>query len=99
MTAIVPFITHNFPSRWRSAIELRFCGAKSSSMRTEFATEKSLAIEMVAERPFQIERTDVEREDYLQVENLSAFNEKDFLALKELVFDSEGEIRHCWHLW
>ena len=95
--AIVPFITHKLPIvlAISDRVTVLRRGKVVSSMKTEFATEKSLAMEMVGrEVIFRIERTKVEAgETILQVENLSAFNEKDFLALKGASFSiREGEI-------
>jgi simple sugar transport system ATP-binding protein len=95
--AIVPFITHKLPIvlRISDRVTVLRRGKVVSSIKTEHATEKSLAIEMVGrEVIFRIERTKVEAgKTILQVENLSAFNEKDFLALKGASFSiREGEI-------
>jgi len=64
-------------------------------METASTTEKSLAMQMVGrEVIFRIEKTAVERgKSILDVENLSAFSDKGFLALKGVSFSiHEGEI-------
>jgi ABC-type uncharacterized transport system ATPase subunit len=64
-------------------------------LKTKDATENSLAKEMVGrEVIFRLERVEVERgKPILQVENLSAFNDKGLLALKGISFSVyEGEI-------
>jgi simple sugar transport system ATP-binding protein len=95
--AIVPFITHKLPIvlaiSHRVTVLRR--GKVVSRMETKDATEKSLAMEMVGrEVIFRIERKKVERgKPILQVENLSALNDKGFLALKGVSFSiHEGEI-------
>jgi simple sugar transport system ATP-binding protein len=95
--AIVPFITHKLPIvlAISDRVTVLRRGKVVSSVKTEDATEKSLAMEMVGrEVIFRIERTIVEKgKTILQVENLSAYNEKDFLALKGASFSiREGEI-------
>ena len=95
--AIVPFITHKLPVvlaiSHRVTVLRR--GKVASCIKTEHATEKSLAKEMVGrEVIFMIERAMVEKgKPILQVENLSAFSDKGFLALKDVSFSiCEGEI-------
>ena len=96
--AIVPFITHKLPivlSVSHRVTVLRR-GKVISRINTADATENSLAKEMVGrEVIFRLERVaDVEKgKPILQVENLSAFNDKGFLALKGVSFSAhEGEI-------
>lgn len=95
--AIVPFITHKLPIvlAISDRVTVLRRGKVVSCTETEHATEKSLAMEMVGrEVIFRIERTVVEKgKTILQVENLSAFSEKGFLALKGATFSiREGEI-------
>jgi simple sugar transport system ATP-binding protein len=95
--AIVPFITHKLPIvlAISDRVTVLRRGKVVSCIRTEHATEKSLAMEMVGrEVIFRIERTKVEKgKTILQVENLTAFSEKGFLALKGASFSiCEGEI-------
>ncbi len=96
--AIVPFITHKLPIvltvSHRVTVLRR--GKVISRINTADATEQSLAKEMVGrEVIFRLERVeDVEKgKPILQVENLSAFNDKGFLDLKGVSFSvHEGEI-------
>jgi len=95
--AIVPFITHKLPIvlaiSHRVTVLRR--GKVASCIKTEHATEKSLAKEMVGrEVIFRIEKTKVEKgKPILQVEDLSALSDKGFLALKGVSFSiCEGEI-------
>ena len=96
--AIVPFITHKLPIvltvSHRVTVLRR--GKVISRINTADATESSLAKEMVGrEVIFRLERADdVETgKPILQVENLSAFNDKGFLDLKGVSFSvQEGEI-------
>jgi ABC-type uncharacterized transport system ATPase subunit len=95
--AIVPFITHKLPIVL--AISKRVTvlrrGKVVTCMDTADTNEKSLAMQMVGrEVIFRIEKTAVEKgKPILRVENLSAFNDKDFLALKGASFTiHEGEI-------
>jgi ABC-type uncharacterized transport system ATPase subunit len=95
--AIVPFITHKLPIvlAISDRVTVLRRGKVVACLATEHATEKSLAKEMVGrEVIFRIERTDVEKgAPILQVENLSAFNDKGFLALNGVSFSiREGEI-------
>jgi simple sugar transport system ATP-binding protein len=95
--AIVPFITHKLPIvlaiSHRVTVLRR--GEVVASMHTSDASEKSLAMQMVGRDViFSLERTAVERgKPILQVENLSALNDKGFQALKGVSFTiHEGEI-------
>lgn len=95
--AIVPFITHKLPIvlaiSHRVTVLRR--GKVVACMNTSDATEQSLAMQMVGrEVIFRIERTVVERgKPILQVENLSALNDKGFQALNDVSFTiCEGEI-------
>jgi len=95
--AIVPFITHKLPIVL--AISQRVTvlrrGKVVACMDTAGTTEKSLAMQMVGrEVIFRVERVAVEKgKPILQVENLSAFSDKGFLALKDVSFSiCEGEI-------
>jgi len=95
--AIVPFITHKLPIvlAISDRVTVLRRGKVVSSMPTEQATEKSLAIEMVGrEVIFRIERVKVERGPaILEVENLSALSDKGILALEGVSFSiCEGEI-------
>jgi simple sugar transport system ATP-binding protein len=70
-------------------------GKVVSTIDTEHATERSLAMEMVGrEVIFRIAKTEVEKgEKVLEVENLSAISDKGLLALKGVSFSiHEGEI-------
>jgi simple sugar transport system ATP-binding protein len=95
--AIVPFITHKLPIvlAISDRVTVLRRGKVVSSMPTELATEKSLAMEMVGrEVIFRIERVKVERgPTILEVENLSAISDKGVLALDGVSFSiCEGEI-------
>jgi len=95
--AIVPFITHKLPIvlTVSQRVTVLRRGKVISRINTEDATEKSLAKEMVGRDViFRLERVQVEKgKPILQVENLSAFNEKGYLALKGVSFSvHEGEI-------
>jgi ABC-type uncharacterized transport system ATPase subunit len=95
--AIVPFITHKLPIvlTISNRVTVLRRGKVVSCTKTEHATEQSLAMEMVGrEVIFSIERTKVDKgKTILQVENLSAISDKDFLALKGASFSiCEGEI-------
>jgi len=95
--AIVPFITHKLPivlAISHRVTVLRH-GEVVACMETASTNEKNLAMQMVGrEVIFTIERATVERgEAILQVENLSALNDKGFMALKDVSFSiHEGEI-------
>ncbi len=95
--AIVPFITHKLPIvlaiSHRVTVLRR--GKVVAHMLTSNATEKSLAMQMVGrEVIFRIERVKVERgKPVLEVNNLSALNDKGFQALNGVSFSiCEGEI-------
>src|SRR5271157_262816 len=94
---LVPFITHKLPivlSVSDRVTVLRH-GKVTARLETKSATENSLAKEMVGrEVIFRLERVDVERgEPTLQVEGLSALDDKGVLALKSVSFSvHEGEI-------
>jgi len=95
--AIVPFITHKLPIvlaiSHRVTVLRR--GKVVACMKTSDATEQSLAMQMVGrEVIFRIERTAVKSgKPILQVENLSALNDKGFQALNDVSFTiCEGEI-------
>jgi ABC-type uncharacterized transport system ATPase subunit len=95
--AIVPFITHKLPIvltvSHRVTVLRR--GKVTARLSTADSTESSLAKEMVGrEVIFRLERVEVEKgKPILQVENLSAFNDKGFLDLKGISFSvHEGEI-------
>jgi simple sugar transport system ATP-binding protein len=95
--AIVPFITHKLPIvlAISDRVTVLRRGKVVSSIMTQYATEKSLAIEMVGrEVIFRIERTKVDKgQTILQVENLSAFSDKGIKALKGVSFSiCAGEI-------
>jgi ABC-type uncharacterized transport system ATPase subunit len=95
--AVVPFITHKLPVvlAISDRVTVLRRGQVVASLETKFATEKSLAKEMVGrEVLFNVERTRVEKgKPILQVENLSAVNDKGFLALNGASFSiCEGEI-------
>ncbi len=95
--AIVPFITHKLPivlSVSHRVTVLRR-GRVISRINTKDATEQSLAREMVGRDViFRLEREQVEKgKPILQVKDLSAFNDKDVLAVKGVSFSvHEGEI-------
>ena len=95
--AIVPFITHKLPIvlaiSHRVTVLRR--GKVVACMETAGTDEKSLAMQMVGrEVIFSIEKTAEEMgKPILQVENLFALSDKDFLALKGVTFSiHEGEI-------
>jgi ABC-type uncharacterized transport system ATPase subunit len=95
--AIVPFITHKLPIvlAISDRVTVLRRGKTVTCLDTDCATEKSLAREMVGrEVIFRIERASVEKgKTILQVENLSALNDKGFLALNGASFSiREGEI-------
>ncbi len=95
--AIVPFITHKLPIvlRISDRVTVLRRGKVVSCVETRHATEKSLAEELVGrEIIFRTERVKVERgEKVLEVENLSALNDKGFRALEGCSFSiREGEI-------
>lgn len=95
--AIVPFITHKL--RIVLAISDRVTvlrrGKVVTTMNTDQATERSLAMEMVGrEVIFRVEKPEVEiGNTILEVEDLSALSDKGLMALKEVSFSiREGEI-------
>ena len=95
--AIVPFITHKLPIvlAISDRVTVLRRGKVVSSMDTEQATEKSLAMEMVGrEVIFRIEKEAVEvGEIILEVEDLSTLSDKGLMALNGVSFSiREGEI-------
>ena len=95
--AIVPFITHKLPIvlEVSERVTVLRRGKVSARLATSAATEKSLAREMVGRDViFRMDRVEVERgKPILQVEKLSALNDKGVLALKDVSFSVlEGEI-------
>jgi simple sugar transport system ATP-binding protein len=95
--AIVPFITHKLPIVLgiSDRVTVLRRGKVTARLETKHATEQSLAKEMVGrEVIFRIERKMVERgKPVLQVENLSALNDKGLFALEDVSFSiHEGEI-------
>ncbi len=95
--AIVPFITHKLPIvlEVSERVTVLRRGKVTARLETKDTTEKSLAREMVGrEVIFRMERVEVEKgKPILQVENLSALNDKGVLALKGVSFSvHEGEI-------
>jgi len=95
--ALVPFITHKLPIvlAISDRVTVLRRGKVTARLRTAEATETSLAREMVGrEVVFRLEHVEVERgKPVLEVEDLSALNDKDQLALKAVTFTvHEGEI-------
>jgi ABC-type uncharacterized transport system ATPase subunit len=95
--AIVPFITHKLPIvlAVSNRVTVLRHGKVTARLETTRTTEKDLAREMVGRDViFKIDRVQVERgKPILQVENLSALNDKGVLALKGVTFSvHEGEI-------
>ena len=95
--AIVPFITHKLPIvlAISDRVTVLRRGKVVAHLETERATEKSLAKKMVGrEVIFRIERARVERgKPLLQLENVSARNDKGFVALDDVSLAiREGEI-------
>lgn len=95
--ALVPFITHKLPIvlSVSDRVTVLRRGKVTARLRTADATEASLAKEMVGrEVVFRLERIEVEKgKPILEVENLSALNDKGLLALKNASFTvHEGEI-------
>jgi ABC-type uncharacterized transport system ATPase subunit len=95
--AIVPFITHKLPIvlEISDRVTVLRRGKVTARLETAKVTEKILAEEMVGrEVIFRLERAEVERgKPILQVENLSALNDKGVTALKGASFAvCEGEI-------
>ncbi|MDP1624539.1 MAG: ABC transporter ATP-binding protein [bacterium] len=95
--AIVPFITHKLPivlSISQRVTVLRR-GKVVARLNTADVTEQRLAVEMVGrEVIFELERDVVEKgKPILQVENLSAHDEKGIHSVKDISFSvHEGEI-------
>jgi simple sugar transport system ATP-binding protein len=95
--AMIPFITHKLPIVLAISDKVTVLrrGKVTARLETGRTTEKSLAKEMVGrEVIFRIKRTQVERgRPILQVEDLTALNDKGFVALKGVSFSvHEGEI-------
>ncbi len=95
--AIVPFITHKLPIVLAISHRVTVLrgGKVVDCIDTATTNEKSLAMQMMGrEVIFRTERAEVEQgSPILQVENLSALSDKDFLALKGVSFSiHEGEI-------
>ncbi len=95
--ALVPFITHKLPIVLdiSERVTVLRRGKVTARLRTAEATENSLAKEMVGrEVIFRLDHVDVERgKPILEVEDLSALNDKGLLALKGVSFSvHEGEI-------
>lgn len=95
--AIVPFITHKLPIvlSMSDRVTVLRRGKVTARLETRHATEQSLTLEMVGrEVIFRTKHVEVERgKPILQVENLSAFNDKGTLALHDVSFSvHEGEI-------
>jgi len=95
--ALVPFITHKLPIvlAISDRVTVLRRGKVTARLRTPEATENSLAKEMVGrEVIFRLEHVDVEQgKTILEVEDLSAQNDKGQLALKGVSFSvHEGEI-------
>ncbi len=94
---IVPFITHKLPMvlAISDRVTVLRRGEVVARLKTSEATEQLLAEKMVG-RPvlFDLKRPDVEPGDtVLEVENLSALNDKGVVALKDVSFSiREGEI-------
>jgi simple sugar transport system ATP-binding protein len=95
--AIVPFITHKLPIvlKISDRVTVLRRGKVVSTIDTENATERSLAIEMVGrEVIFRIEKTKIEKgKTILEVQDLSAISDKGLRALNGVSFSiREGEI-------
>jgi simple sugar transport system ATP-binding protein len=95
--AIVPFITHKLPIvlEISDRVTVLRRGKVTARLETANVTEKILAEEMVGrEVIFRLERAEMEAgKPILQVENLSALNDKGVTALKGASFSvCEGEI-------
>src|SRR5512137_1035014 len=95
--ALVPFITHKLPIvlAISDRVTVLRRGKVTARLRTEHATENSLAKEMVGrEVIFRLEHVEVEKgKPILEVENLSSLNDKGQLALRGVSFTvHEGEI-------
>lgn len=95
--AVIPFITHKLPIVLDISHRVTVLrnGKVTAQFATEGATEKSLAKSMVGrEVIIKLDKVEVERgKPILEVDNLSAYSEKDHLALKGVSFKiHEGEI-------
>ena len=95
--ALVPFITHKLPIvlSVSNRVTVLRRGKVTARLQTTDATENSLAKEMVGrEVIFRLQRVEVEPgKPILQVEDLSALDNKGLLALKGVSFSvREGEI-------
>jgi simple sugar transport system ATP-binding protein len=95
--ALVPFITHKLPIvlTISERVTVLRGGKVTARLRTAEATENGLAQEMVGrEVIFRLEHVEVEQgKPILEVDNLSALNDKGLLALKGVSFSvHEGEI-------
>ena len=98
--AIIPFITHKLPIvlAISDRVTVLRHGKVTARLETGRVTEKGLAKKMVGrEVIFRMERTKADTTEkgksILQVENLSALNDKGFLALNGVSFSiREGEI-------
>ena len=95
--ALVPFITHKLPIvlTVSNRVTVLRRGKVISRLQTEHTTESSLAKEMVGrEVIFRLEHIDVKKgKPILEVEKLSALNDKGLPALKDVSFSvHEGEI-------
>lgn len=95
--ALIPFITHKLPVvlAISDRVTVLRRGKVTARLRTAEATENSLAKEMVGrEVIFRLEHVEVEQgKPILEVDGLSALNDKGLLALKGVSFAvHEGEI-------
>ncbi|MFO7952154.1 MAG: ABC transporter ATP-binding protein [Bacillota bacterium] len=95
--AVVPFITHKLPIVLEISDRVTvLCNGKvTAQFDTAGATEKSLAKSMVGREVIvKLDRVKVERgKPVLEVNNLSAYSEKEQLAFKDVSFKiHEGEI-------
>ena len=95
--AIVPFITHKLPIvlAISDRVTVLRHGKVTARLETKRATKRSLAKSMVGrEVIFRLKRVEVEKgKPILQVDNLTALNDKGFPALKGVSFTiREGEI-------
>jgi simple sugar transport system ATP-binding protein len=95
--ALVPFITHKLPIvlSVSDRVTVLRRGKVTARLETKEATENSLAKEMVGrEVIFRLQRVEVEMgKPILQVDGLSALDDKGLLALKGVSFSvREGEI-------
>ena len=95
--AIIPFITQKLPIvlAVSDRVTVLRRGRVTARLDTNRVTEQRLARKMVGRDViFRMERTEVEKgEPILQVENLSALNDKDFRALDSVSFSiRQGEI-------